>query len=124
MGVLTKGAKTLLKTKDKDKLKKEAEKARKLKENQKAPINKLQGLTKKEQKAAGMGTKSSSRLMLAEIGGRVSGQKKAYNEKVRLYNNMKDKTTEKAKLLLNSIKDMKKRLGFNKGGVVKKRKKK
>ena len=62
--------------------------------------------------------------MLAEIGGRVSGQKKAYNEKVRLYNNMKDKTTEKAKLLLNSIKDMKKRLGFNKGGVVKKRKKK
>ena len=54
--------------------------------------------------------------MLAEIGGKTSRQKEAYNAKVKQYNAMKDKTTEKAQLLRNSIMDMKKRLGFSKGG--------
>lgn len=101
---------------DKAKLAKKAAEERKLKENQKKPINELQGMTKAEQKEAGMGTASAGRTMLAEIGGKTSRQKEAYNAKVKQYNAMKDKTTEKAQLLRNSIMDMKKRLGFSKGG--------
>ena len=106
---------------DKAKLAKQAAKERKLRENQKKPINELQGMTKAEQKEAGMGTASARRTMLAEIGGKISRQKEAYNAKVKQYNNMEDKTTEKAQLLRNSIMDMKERLNFSEGGVVKSR---
>jgi len=93
-----------------------------LKENQKGAINKLEGMSATEKADAGIGEASKGRLKLAELGGRSAGQKKAYNEKVKLYNSMKDKSSEKAQLLLNSIKDMQKRigkdiLGFNKGGT-------
>ena len=116
--LFTKATGRALSKADKARLAKEAAKARKLKENQKKPINELQGMTKAEQKEAGMGTASAGRRMLAEIGGKTSKQKEAYNAKVKQYNAMKDKTTEKAQLLRNSITDMKKRLGFSKGGIA------
>jgi len=119
--LLTKGANKVLSKADKKKLADEAKKAADLKKNQKKPANTLQSKSKTEQKESGMGTSSSSRTMLAEIGGKTSKQKKAYNAKVKQYNEMKDKTTEKAQLLKNSINDMKKRLGFSKGGSATKK---
>lgn len=119
--LFTKGASKALSKADKAKLAREAAKARKLKENQKKPINELQGMTKAEQKEAGMGTSDAGRSMLAEIGGKTSRQKKAYNDKIKQYNAMEDKTTEKAQLLLNSIRDMKKRLNLSKGGKATKK---
>lgn len=119
--LFTKATGKALSKADKARLAKEAAKARRLKENQKKPINELQGMTKAEQKEAGMGTASAGRKMLAEIGGKTSRQKEAYNAKVKQYNAMEDKTTEKAQLLRNSIMDMKKRLGFSKGGKATKK---
>ena len=119
--LLTKGANKVLSKADKKKLADEAKKAADLKKNQKKPANTLQSKSKTEQKESGMGTSSSARTMLAEIGGKTSKQKKAYNAKVKQYNEMKDKTTEKAQLLKNSINDMKKRLGFSKGGSATKK---
>ena len=88
--LFTKATGKALSKADKAKLANEAAKARKLKENQKKPINELQGMTKAEQKEAGMGTVSAGRRMLAEIGGKTSKQKEAYNAKVKQYNAMKD----------------------------------
>ena len=119
--LFTKGASKALSKADKKKIADEAKKAANLKKNQKKPSNTLQSKSKAEQKESGMGTSSSSRTMLAEIGGKTSKQKKAYNAKVKQYNEMKDKTTEKAQLLKNSINDMKERLGFSKGGSASKK---
>ena len=68
MGVLSKVGAKLVSKKTAKQLAAEAARARKLKENQKKPINELQGMTSAEKKAADIGEASPARTMMGEAG--------------------------------------------------------
>ena len=63
-----------------------------------------------EGKPDSTGTASKTRVDLATLGGKTAGQAKELRNKIEQYNNLKDKTTEKAQLLNTAIKNMESRL--------------
>ena len=63
-----------------------------------------------EKKPESTGTASKSRVDMATLGGKTAGQAKELRNKIEQYNNLKDKTTEKAQLLNTAIKNMESRL--------------
>jgi hypothetical protein len=87
-----------------------------------------------EKKPESAGTASKSRVDLATLGGKTAGMAKRLKDKMRQYNALKDKSSEKAQLLNNAINEMKGKLpnsvvkkitdslDMNKGGSVKKKK--
>lgn len=80
------------------------------------------------------GIASKSRVDIAKVGGKTQGMAKRLKEKMRQYNALEDKSSEKAQLLNNAITEMKDKLptsvvkkvtdslGMKKGGDVKKKK--
>lgn len=108
--------------------------SKKIKENQKKPFNELMSKDKTQQKEAGMGTESKTRLKLGELGGRTSGQAQSLRQKIKQLRAIEDKDSEKARLLESAISDLRKRLplpvvkkvmksldnDMNKGGAVNK----
>ena len=85
-----------------------------------------------EGKPEGTGTASKTRVDLATLGGKTAGMAKRLKDKMRQYNALEDKSSEKAQLLNNAINEMKGKLpdsvvkkvtdslDMNKGGAVKK----
>ena len=85
-----------------------------------------------EGKPEGTGTASKTRVDLATVGGKTAGMAKRLKDKMRQYNALEDKSSEKAQLLNNAINEMKGKLpnsvvkkvtdslDMNKGGAVKK----
>lgn len=86
-----------------------------------------------EGKPEGTGTASKTRVDLATIGGKTAGMAKRLKDKMRQYNALEDKSSEKAQLLNNAINEMKSKLpnsvvkkvtdslDMNKGGAVTKK---
>tara|TARA_R100001440_G_scaffold17849_1_gene29920 strand:+ start:328 stop:834 length:507 start_codon:yes stop_codon:yes gene_type:complete len=78
------------------------------------------------------GIASKSRVDIAKVGGKTQGMAKRLKEKMRQYNALEDKSSEKAQLLNNAITEMKDKLpnsvvkkvtdslDMNKGGAAKK----
>ena len=127
--LFTKGASKVLSKTDKAKLAKEAAKARKLKENQKKNINKLEGMTSAEKKAAGIGEESPSRVMMGQAAKTRSGLISEYKRTLKQVESNNNLTDEQLDRMMTKLDDMRTKLKdagvdtsqFNRGGQATKK---
>ena len=127
--LFTKATGRALSKADKARLAKEAAKARKLKENQKKPINKLEGMTSAEKKAAGIGEASPARVMMGEASKKRTGLIADYKRTLKQVEENKNLTDEQLERMMTKLDDMRTKLKdagvdvseFSKGGKVTKK---
>ena len=129
MGVLSKVGAKLVSKKTAKQLAAEAARARKLKENQKKPINELQGMTSAEKKAADIGEASPARTMMGEAGKKRSGLISEYKRTLKQVETNTKLTDEQLDRMMTKLDDLRTKLKdagvnvaeLNKGGVAKKK---
>lgn len=127
--LFTKGASKVLSKTDKAKLAKKAAEEKKLKENQKKNINKLEGMTSAEKKAAGIGEESPARVMMAEAAKTRTGLVSEYKRTLKQVETNKDLTDEQLDRMMTKLDNMRTKLKdagvdvskFNKGGQATKK---
>lgn len=127
--LFTKGASKVLSKADKAKLAREAAAARRLKENQQKNINKLEGMTSAEKKAAGIGEESPARVMMGEAAKTRTGLVSEYKRTLKQVETNKDLTDEQLDRMMNKLDTMRTKLKeagvdvskFNKGGQATKK---
>jgi len=129
--LLTKGAKAALTKAEKAKIAREAVKQKALRKNQKKPINKLEGMTSADKKAAGIGEASPARVMMGEASKKRTGLIADYKRTLKQVEENKNLTDEQLERMMNKLDDMRSKLkdagvsvaDLNKGGMPKKKKK-